>query len=85
MLSRQAKDRTNLHHTRGITPKCETSGAAYLRGLTPGNTAPKKHRNSGEPLADLTGPGIEPQTFRNNNDVVTVIATPTGRLPAKDI
>ena len=28
--------KSNLHYTRGITPKRVTSGGAHLRGLAPG-------------------------------------------------
>ena len=28
--------KSNLYSTRGITPKCVTSGGAHLRGLAPG-------------------------------------------------
>ena len=46
--------KSNLHYTRGITPKRVTSGEAHLRCLAPWlYTAPKKHRNGGEPLATL--------------------------------
>ena len=31
----------NLHYTRSITTKRVTSGEAHLRGIAPGNTAPK--------------------------------------------
>ena len=30
------KSKSNLHYTRGITPKRVTSGGAHLRGLAPG-------------------------------------------------
>ena len=41
------------HYTRGITPKRVMSVGVHLRGLAPGNTAPKKHRSCGESLATL--------------------------------
>ena len=57
----------NLHYTGGITPKRVTSGGARLRGLAPGNTAPKKHGISRWlHCADMTGSGIELQTSRTN-------------------
>ena len=58
--------------SRGFTPKRATSGGAHLLGLAPGNTAPKKRRSNGEPLmaTDLTDPGIEPETFRTDSDVL---------------
>ena len=44
---------------RGNTPKLATSDGVYLRGLPPGqwalsNTAPKKRRSDGVPLAKLS-------------------------------
>ena len=47
--------KSNLHYTRFISPKRVTSGGAHLRGLAPVryNTAPKKRRSGGEPLATL--------------------------------
>ena len=42
------KSKSNLHYTRGITPKTVTSGGPHLRSLAPGNTAPKKRRSSGD-------------------------------------
>ena len=64
----------NLYYSCGITPKCATSDGAHLRGLSPGQIISKKHRSGGEPLAtlsDLTGPGIEPQTYRTDNAAFT--------------
>ena len=58
--------KSNLHYTRGITPKRKTSGGAHLRGLAPGQHSSEetlqRWRAVGD-TADLTGPGIEPQTF----------------------
>ena len=46
---------------------------SHLRGLAPGQTAPKKHGNGGEPLATLrpilTRQGIKPKTSRTDSDV----------------
>ena len=51
--------------TRGTAPKRVTCGGVRLRAAKwLGNTAPKKHRSGGEPLAtlaDLAGPAIEPR------------------------
>ena len=35
-----------------------------------GNTAPKKRRNGDDTASNLTGPGIQPQTFRTDNNVL---------------
>ena len=42
-------------YTRGSTPMRVTvgGGGGRLRGITSGNTVPKKHRSGGEPLATL--------------------------------
>ena len=48
-----SKSKSNRYYTRGITPKHVTSGGAHPRSLAPGNTAPKKRRSDGEPLATL--------------------------------
>ena len=67
---RDAKTKSNLHYTRGITPKRVTSSGAHLCDLAPGYTAPKKRRSGGEPLATLCRfhrSGIEPQTSRTDN------------------
>ena len=34
------KKKSNLHHTRGVTPKRETSGRAHLH-----DSGPEQHRN----------------------------------------
>ena len=47
------KPKSNLHYTRGITPKRVTSVGAHLCDLAPGYTAPKERRSGGEPLATL--------------------------------
>ena len=66
----------NLHHARGITPKRVTNGGAHLRGWT----AQQRH-SGGEPLttvSDLTGPAIEPTTYRaysNNHNYSIKIKT----------
>ena len=61
--------KSNLHYTRRITPKRVTSGGAQLRG----SWATQLRRNvtavasRWRHCADLTGPGIEPQTFRTES------------------
>ena len=42
---------SNLHYTRGITPKRVTSGGAHLRSLALDNTATMKRRSGGKPSA----------------------------------
>ena len=72
----------NLHYTRGIMPKGVTeasSGGAHLRCLAPGQHRSKeifttvashlRHH------ADLTGPGIEPQTARTDGVRLTTELT----------
>ena len=39
------------------------------------NTAPKKRRNVGDTVPDLTYPGFETQTFRTNKNVLTTELT----------
>ena len=60
------KKKSNLHYTRGITQKRVTSGRTHLHGLARGlhsfeETSQRLH------CADLTGPGIEPQTSRTDS------------------
>ena len=45
--------KSNLHSTRGITPKRVASREAHLRCLDLGNTALKKRRSGGKPLRTL--------------------------------
>ena len=51
-----------------------------------GNTAPKKYQSGGEPLSvsDLTGPGIEPKTYRTINDVFCFHDSANGLVQQKD-
>ena len=58
--------KSNLHYTRGITPKRVTSGGAHVPGLAPGQHSSEEtsQRWRAVGCADLTGPGIEPQTSR---------------------
>ena len=64
------KKKSNLHYTRGITLKRVTSSGAHLRGLAPGLHSSEETsqwwRAVGD-TADLTGPGIEPQTSRTDS------------------
>ena len=55
--------KSNLYHTRGITPKRATSGGAHLRDVALGN---QLRRNI---AAVASGPGIEPQTSRTVGEV----------------
>ena len=36
LIANESNQKSNLHYTRGITPKRVTSGGAHLRGLAPG-------------------------------------------------
>ena len=64
---------TSLLYTRGITPKRETSSGIHLSGLGPGKQF-QRHvevaATVGDPVSDLTRPGIELQTPRTDNDVL---------------
>ena len=66
------KKKSNLHYTRGITPKRVTSGGAHLRGLAPdqhsSEETSQRWRAVGDSKSDLTGPGIEPKTARIDGD-----------------
>ena len=59
---------------RGITPKRVTSGRAHLRGLAPGQHSSEetsqRWRAVGHCVSNLTGPGIDTQTFRTESDVL---------------
>ena len=70
LIANESNQKSNLHYTRGITPKRVTSGGAHLRGLAPGlqlrrnvTAVASRWRH----CADLTGPGIEPQTSRTES------------------
>ena len=66
LLGVEAKIRS-LYCTRGITPNRVTgtiSAALMLR-----NTGPKTHHSGDDTVSDLTGLGIEPQTYRTDSDV----------------
>ena len=56
--------KSNLHYTRRITPKRVTSCGAHLRGLAPGQHSSEE---TSQRCADLTGPGIEPQTSQTDS------------------
>ena len=61
--------KSNLHYTRGITPKRVMSGGYHLRNL-----APRQHsleEMSQRWRTDLNDPGIEPQTSSTESDVLT--------------
>ena len=36
LIAKESNQKSNLHYTRGITPKRVTSGGTHLRGLAPG-------------------------------------------------
>ena len=68
--------KSNLHHTRGITPKRTTSGGVYLRGLASelysSEETSHRCRADDDTASDLTGLGIEPHTSRTESDVFTL-------------
>ena len=68
------KKKTNLHFSRGIMPKRETSGGIHLRVLALGRHSSKEMSQEwlavGDSLSDLTGPGIEPQIFSTDSDTL---------------
>ena len=70
-LNSKFKIKSNLHYTRGITPKRVTSSEAHLRGLAPGlhssEETSQRWRAVGDTVPFLTGPGIEPQTSRTES------------------
>ena len=70
--------KSNLHYTRGITPKRVTSGGAHFRCLAPGQRSSQeisqRWRAVGE-TTDLTGPGIEPPTSRTDGARLTTELT----------
>ena len=65
--------KSNLHYTRRITSNRVTSGGVHLRGLAPGQHSSEetsqRWRVVGDTVScvDLTGPGIEPQTYRTDS------------------
>ena len=63
--------KSNLHYTRGITPKRVTSGGARLRALAPEQHSFRRNvtamASRWRHCADLTGPGIEPKTSRTDS------------------
>ena len=65
----------SLNYTRCIMPKRVTSGGVHLRvlalGLHSSEETSQRWRAVGYTVSDLTGPGIEPQTFRADSDVLT--------------
>ena len=63
--------KSNLHYTRGITPKRVTSGEIHRRGLASG-----QHKNGTEVvnrwqqhMSNLTGPRIKLKTSRTDSDI----------------
>ena len=65
--------KSNLHYTRGITPKRVTSGGAHFRCLASGQhsseVTSQRWRAVGDPVYDLTDSGFEPQTSRMDSNV----------------
>ena len=65
--------KTNLHHTRSITPMRVTSSEVHLRGLASGqhsfNEISQRWRAAGDTVLDLTSLGTKPQTSHTNNDI----------------
>ena len=55
----QLKKKSNLYHTRGITPKRVTSDGPHLHGLAPGQHSseetPQRRRDVGKAVSDSTG------------------------------
>ena len=80
------KKRSNLCYTIGVSRKGVTSGGARLRGLTPGQhnseETSQRLRAVGDTLSDLTGPGIEPQFFRVDIDVINNRTNPPNVMHA---
>ena len=68
MLVAKRVIKSNVHYTRRIAPKRVTSGGTHLRGLASGQHSAEKTsqrwRAVSDTVSDLTGLGIEPQTFR---------------------
>ena len=56
--------KSNLHDTRGITPKCVTSGGIHLRDLAPEQHSSEETwqwwRAVGNTVSDLTGLALKP-------------------------
>ena len=72
------KNKSNVHYTRGITPKHVTSGGGSISAaLRLDNITLNKHR-SGDTVSDLTYPRIEPRTSRT-------ATTPTRTSPMIDM
>ena len=69
-----------FHYTRGITTKRVTNAGVHLRGLAPGQHSSEETsqwwRAVGDTESGLTGPGIEPQTFRGDSDLFTLRPPP---------
>ena len=74
--------KSNLHHTRSITPKQVTSGGVHLHSLARGQHSfketPHRWRAVGDTLSVLTDPVIKPQT--SSTDRIILATGQTGRL-----
>ena len=67
------------HYTRRITPKRVTSGGAHLRDLAPRlHSSEETSQRWRANCANLTGPGIEPQTSRTGS--VRLVTELTGQF-----
>ena len=71
------KNQINSLFSRGI-------GEVHLRVLAPGQHSfeetSQRWRTARDNVSDLTGPGIEPTTFRTDEDVFNHYVKPTGTL-----
>ena len=78
----ELKNQKNLLYTRDITPKRVTSGRAHPRGIASEQHSSEKtslrYRAVGDTVSGLIGPGIEPQTYRIDGDVLTTALNSTG-------
>ena len=74
----QAHSQSDLHYTRGVTPKRAISGGVHLRGVVPGQHSSEETSQRwpavSDTLADFIGPGIEPRTSSAHSDIVNQLA-----------
>ena len=67
-------NKSNLHYTRGITPRCVTSAGVHFRGLALGQQSYKetsqRWRAVDSCVSDLTDPGIKPKTSSADSDAL---------------
>ena len=67
--------KSNLHYTRGIKPKCATSGEAHLRGIA----SKLPNSEGGEPLTILRP--IRPSREPNSELTAPIAVLPKSKLP----